>query len=94
MLVRGEDHDPSREWVPRLDRPDEWTCVGLLGQLLVRVDETVGADDWIEASDVPGVGRKGKGQPKDGGARVECMEVVGPFDAARGYAIARCVVRP
>ena len=94
VLVRGEGYEPGREYVPRSDRPDEWTCVGLLGQLLVRVDASVEADAWVEASDVAGVGRKAKGPPKDGGARVECMEIVSAFDAGRGFAIAKCMVRP
>ena len=94
VMIRGEGYDPSRRYVPRADRKDEWTCVGLLGQLLVRVEKGVGADDWIEAGEVPGVGRKAAGPPVDGGARVECMEITSAYDKKRGYAIARCVVRP
>ena len=94
VRVPAVEHDPGKEYVDRRSRTTEWTCVGLLGQLLVRVEKGVGADDWIEAGEVPGVGRKASGPPTDGGARVECMEITSKFEKGRGFAIARGVGRP
>ncbi len=91
---RNPDYDPKRTHVPRAQRPDEYTCVGLLGQLRVAVDASVREGDDVVAGgagvgsrwsfDSPGTGR---------GATIECMEIVMAFDEAKGYAVALCLVR-
>ena len=89
--VLNPEWDRTRKHVPRSQRPTEHTPVGLVGQLRVRVDATVQAEDEVVASDTPGVGTRGTWVGR--GAQVECMEIVSPFDEARGYAIALCLVR-
>ena len=87
--VRNPDFDPSKPYTPRAERPAEWTAVGLLGQLPVRVDATVVVDcDVVSGKD--GVGTAGDNKR---GAQLECMEILSPFDAARGYGVALCMVR-
>ena len=89
--VRNPAWDATRQHAPRSARPAEHTPVGLVGQLRVRVDATVQAEDEVVASDTPGVGTRGTWVGR--GAQVECMEIVSPFDESRGYAIALCLVR-
>ena len=83
-------YDPTRRHTPRSERLAEHTCVGLLGQLRVRVDATVAPDDEVVAGEA-GIGTRGSWAGR--GAQLECMEIVSPFDAARGYAIALCLLR-
>ncbi len=40
------DYDPTLEYVPR-DSRDEWHVIGLIGQVFVRIDETLGLPDSI-----------------------------------------------
>ena len=86
--VPSPDYDPSRKYVPRDERPDEWAVVGLLGQLLVRVDASVAPGDLVG----PGVDGVGTKDSKAKGRPVECMSVVRQFDADAGYAVALCLV--
>lgn len=89
--------DPTREQVPRSERPDQWTVVGLLGQIRISIGEGVSEGDAL----MPGVDGVGVTATREylmegivrGGARVEVMEITSPFDAARGYGIALCLVR-
>jgi len=89
--------DPAREQVPRSERPDQWTVVGLLGQIRIAIGADVSEGDML----MPGVDGVGAKATRDylldgavgGGARVEVMEITSPFDAERGYGIAICLVR-
>lgn len=85
--VPNPDFDSTRPHVDRIHRPEEWTVVGILGQLRARVDATVREDDFVAAGP-GGIGTRG-----NGGDRVECMEIVVPYDQERGYAVALCLVR-
>lgn len=80
-------YDPSRPYVERKQRPEEWTVVGLLGQIRTRVDATVAVDDDVMPGE-GGVGTLGEGR----GKAIVCMDIEVPFDAERGYAIALCQV--
>lgn len=86
---KNPKYDSSMKHTPRTKRPDEWTVVGLLGQIRVAIDETVREDDYV-VSGPDGIGTKsdipGKGRP------VECMEIEVPFDPILGYGIALCLV--
>ena len=84
------DYRPGKH-VRRCDRPNEWTRVGLLGQIRVRVDESVAPDASVVAGDVPGVGTAGAWSGR--GAQLRCLAITSPFSSARGYAIALCLVR-
>lgn len=86
--VQSEEFDPKKKYVPRRQRPDEWTVVGLVGQMRVRVDKTVGPDDFVAA------GKDGLGTKAPDGVvtRVEVMEILVPWSKDRGYGIANCLV--
>jgi len=84
--VENPSYDPGRENIPRSQRPEEWTCVGLLGQVHVRVDDSVSVGDFVEAG-INGVGTKGNA------SSMRCMEIRQPFDTAKGYAVAFCFLR-
>jgi len=79
--------DRTRSYIPRRERPAEWTCVGLLGQIRARVGEGVAVDDFI----VPG--RDGIGIASHAESRLEVMEILHPYTPERGYAIAMILVR-
>ena len=85
--VENPNFDPERENIPRSQRPDEWTCVGLLGQVHVRVASDVAPGDFVAAGD-GGVGVKSIAP-----TNMRCMEIRQAFDAGKGYAVAFCLVR-
>jgi exosome complex RNA-binding protein Csl4 len=85
--VENPDFDPDVENVPRSERPDEWSCVGLLGQLHVRVDDTIQQGDFVKAG-IGGIGAKSTDQ-----TNIQCMEVRSVFDGDKGYAVAFCLVK-
>lgn len=77
--------NPDAPQIPRSARPGEWTRVGLLGQVFTRVAEGVKPGDRLSA--VAGIGVK---SPMRTGLR--CMTLTRPYDAAKGYAVARCLM--
>lgn len=90
--VCDPSYDPSREYVPRRERRDEWTTVALLGQVPVRIGEDV-ADG---AALTPGPGGLGyavtSSRPAAQGKQFRVMETIKPYDAADGYGVAMCYV--
>ncbi len=85
-------YTPGTPYTPRQARPSQWSVVGLLGQLLVRVSADVAESDDLAAGDGGlGVPSSSKAAPR--GAQLEVMAIASPFDAERGYAIALCLVR-
>jgi len=78
--------DPNLPQVSRKERPDQWTPVGLLGQLNVRVDETVVPNCKIKA------GNNGVGTISTSKTGLRCMKIKQPFNSELGYAIAFCVI--
>lgn len=89
VSVVADGFDPAKLYTPRRQRPADWTAVGLVGQLRIRVDATVTVDSDV----VPGAAGVGTAGEWKRGAQVECMAIESPFDAARGYGIALCLVR-
>jgi hypothetical protein len=85
IRVRREnpDYDPTRENVTRRQRPAEWSCVALTGQIKVRIQKDVGENDFV----------RGDGHKSTEPTRIECMEITQPFDIQKGYAIALCLIR-
>ena len=85
---QSRKYDPNKKYVPRKDRPEEWTPVALTGQVLVRVDDTVKPGDLV------GPGKNGVGTKNENakGRPIECMEIRKGFTKKRGYAIAWCLV--
>ena len=78
--------DLSQTNIPRSSRPEEWTCVGLLGQVHVRVDATVQVEDWVMPVD--GIGTKSSNR-----TNLKCMEIRQAFDESKGYAVAFCLLK-
>lgn len=76
------DYDDSLNNAPRSERPEEWTCVGLIGQVFVRVSKDVKSGDFVSVT-----GDKAKGQ-----SRLQCMTVTKPFSEQDGFAIAKCLL--
>lgn len=84
--VENPDFDPDKQQIPRSERKDDWTPVALAGEIHTRVDASVGVDDYVEPSDVDGIGTKASGV-----TRLRCMEIRQAYDADEGYAIALCL---
>lgn len=80
----------SGEYLQRSERPEEWTKVGLTGQLRVRVDDTVGPGSFV----VPG--KDGIGthadEPPRTGRPIECFRITAKATKKRGCAVALCLV--
>uniref|UniRef100_UPI002FD8DE88 peptidase G2 autoproteolytic cleavage domain-containing protein n=1 Tax=Bacillus glycinifermentans TaxID=1664069 RepID=UPI002FD8DE88 len=78
-------YDPESEYVPREER-DEWHVVGLIGQVYVRVDNTVRAGDLI----VPdgGIGTK-----SEDGTGFQVMRITKEYDSKKGYGMALVFIR-
>lgn len=85
--VENPDYEPSRAYVPREERRDQFVAVGLLGQLRVRIPEGIRPGAFV-APGLDGELEEGKGL----GRRVRVMQILTPFDEARGYAIALAFV--
>lgn len=49
------DYNPEAEQIPRSQRKKEWTLVGLMGQVFVRVDESVQEGDYLTAKNGIGI---------------------------------------
>jgi len=90
IMRRSVDYDPAKdaEYQSRAKRPEEWTCVGLLGQLHVRIDDTVTSETlFLEP------GTDGRGTATDTETRCEVMEITTAYTKKRGYGVALCLVR-
>ncbi|MCY8386563.1 peptidase G2 [Bacillus inaquosorum] len=84
--VENPDYDPTVEYTPREER-DEWHVVGLIGQVYVRIDETVAVGDSVTA--VGGIATKAE---SNGYGTV--MKIKTPYDAEKGYGVAQMIVTP
>jgi hypothetical protein len=80
-------YDPNVKNVPRSDRPDDWSCIGLLGQIHVRVGEDVTVGDFVKS------GENGVGVKSSADTNVRCMEIRQEFDGEKRYAVAFCLVK-
>jgi hypothetical protein len=83
VLKENPDWNPDLPQVSRSDRPDEWTPVGLIGQVYVRTGEQMQAGDRIKAQN--GVGYKSTDR-----TGVKVMTVTKDYDG--DYGIARCLI--
>lgn len=85
VLVENPEWDPSLPQTPRSERPADWTPAGMLGQVFTRVAADVVPGDRLSAVDGIGV----KSTARTG---LRCMTITQPYDAAKGYAVARCLI--
>lgn len=74
--------------LPRSKRPKEWTPVGLLGQVYVRLTQFVESGDYIKTSTTAGKG--GKAQVK---TNIKCMKITKAYDSELGYAVGLCLIK-
>lgn len=77
--------DPSLPQIPRSERPADWTRVGMLGQVFVRVSADVAPNDSLSAINGVGV----KSLTKTG---LRCLKITTPYSDQKGYAIAKCLI--
>ena len=85
--ILNPSFDPNEKHVNRLDKPDEWTPVGLMGQLLVRTDATVTKSNvYLRA--VNGIGSLSVVK-----TNVRVMQITKEYDPKLGYGVAKCYVQ-
>ena len=84
VLVENPDYDPERKHVSRVDRPKEWTPVGMLGQVYVTIGEEVLPGNYILA-------RNGIGYYSHAQTNVRVMKVTKEFDGE--YGVALCLIK-
>jgi len=78
---------PGLKQVSRKDRPDEWTVVGLTGQVYVRLNENVKVGDNVKAW------KNGIGQTSELDTNITVMKITQPYDSKKGYAIGFCLIK-
>ncbi|MEK3800992.1 peptidase G2 autoproteolytic cleavage domain-containing protein [Bacillus sp. FSL K6-1234] len=79
------DYNPEIEYVSRENRP-EWHIVGLIGQVHVRIDETVQVGDKVTA-------KYGKGTKSEDGTGLKVMRIKQPYTKEKGYGVAIVFMR-
>ena len=81
------EYNTNLDHVSRLDRPSEWTPVGLIGQMYIRIDDSVNMDDkYISA-------KNGIGVHSDKETNCIIMQITTPYDINKGYGVAKCFIR-
>lgn len=90
QLVLDPRWDPAKPQVSRRDRKEEWTCVGLTGQIRVAVNDTVTRAGEFVVPWKDGIGQAAAAPGPGKWARVR--RLVEPYDAMKGYAVALCWV--
>ncbi|MCR9038531.1 peptidase G2 autoproteolytic cleavage domain-containing protein [Bacillus sp. L381] len=84
--VENPNYKPEAEYKPREER-DEWHVIGLIGQVFVRIDETVTVGDSVSA--INGVATKA-----ESAGYGTVMKIKIPFDVKKGYGVAQMLVTP
>ncbi len=79
-------YDDSVKYVPRSERPDEWSCIVYSGTVRVRVTERVKPGDYLNAIE-------GIGDVSDDKTGLRCLKIITEFEGGRGYAVADCFLR-
>ena len=80
--VDSEDFKPVLDYTSRQDRPEEWSTIGIMGQVFVRTLYSVEIDDYIGAD----------GNVSVTETRLQAMEVKAPYDFVTGYGITLCML--
>lgn len=78
--------DITREQIDRSKRPDEWTIVGLLGQVYTRVSKDVKENQSVQS------GNNGIGIPSNTKTGLRAMKITTPYSEEKGYAVALCLI--
>ena len=79
--------NPELEQVSRLERPNEWTVVGLVGQVYVRLKEDVEVMDYVKAW------QDGIGQTSQEPTNIQVMKITQEYDEEKGYKIGFCLLK-
>ena len=87
--VLNPEYDPTRPYKARSQRPMEWTCVGLVGQVRTRLDETVSGGNYVQCN-TSGIGTKSAGE-----TNIQCLKILEgqSFDSSLGYALGLCLLK-
>jgi hypothetical protein len=81
------NYDIEREQISRKERPDEWTVVGLTGQVYVRLNKDVKVGDNVKAW------KDGIGQTSEKDTNIIVMKITQEYDNSKGYAIGFCLIK-
>ncbi|MBU8789145.1 peptidase G2 [Bacillus glycinifermentans] len=84
--MENPNYNPDLEYIPR-EKRDEWHVVGLVGQVFVRIDETVQVGDYIVPAD--GIGTK-----SEDGTGFYVMRINRSYSAEKGYGVALVFMHP
>ena len=84
LPLENENYDRTQKQKPRSERKDEWSCVGLIGQVYVRVGEGVNKGDYLIADDGIGITSSIK-------TNLRVMKITKEFDG--DYGIAVCILK-
>ena len=84
LPAENTDFDVTLEQIPRSIRKNEWSCVGLIGQVYTRIDGAVKVGDYLSAID--GIGTK-----SDKKTNLRVMRVTKEFDG--DFGIALCLIK-
>lgn len=77
--------NPDLPQIPRSARPSDWTRVGMIGQVFVRVAANVSPNDSLSA--INGIGVKSANK-----TGLRCLKITVPYSSEKGYAVARCLI--
>ncbi|WP_277745200.1 peptidase G2 autoproteolytic cleavage domain-containing protein, partial [Bacillus safensis] len=85
LPIENPDYDPekSKAYQSRGERK-EWHVIGLVGQVMVRIDGSVKVGDTIDAKD---------GIATIGQSNWRVMNIETPYDSKMGYGIAKVFIR-
>ena len=87
MPLINKDYKEDKEYVPRIERPLEWSPVGLMGQVYVRIDNSdIKPNDYITA-------KKGIGTLSSNKTNCRVMKITLPYDAMKEYGVALCYLQ-
>ena len=75
--------DVSSDYQPRGERSDEWSIVGLMGQVYVRVYEDIEHNTYVSAD----------GKQSETETRLYCMKMTTSYSSETGYGVAYCLLR-
>ncbi|WP_350300589.1 peptidase G2 autoproteolytic cleavage domain-containing protein [Peribacillus frigoritolerans] len=86
MMPKENPEWVDGDYLSREERP-EWNIVGLLGQVYVRIDNTVEAGDYLKPHE--GIATRSE----DFGQGWRAMKITTKYDPDKGYGIALCFIR-
>lgn len=84
LPIENPQFDTNRRQIPRSERKNEWSCVGLIGQVYTRIDKTVNVGSYLSAID--GIGTK-----SDIKTNLRVMKITKEFDGS--YGVALCILK-